>query len=119
MAIVPFRKAERARKRRTLDQAQIVRAALALLDEVGLDELTMRRLADRLGVKAASLYRHVHDKDELLALLADEISGEIPIVEPHGSWKNQLAEMARNARHGLLAHRDGARILALTAPFGP
>jgi AcrR family transcriptional regulator len=118
VTIVPYRDTRR-RKREPLNRAQVVRAALALLDEVGLDELTMRRLADRLGVKAASLYRHVHDKDELLALLADEISGEIPIVEPHGGWKNQLAEMARNTRHGLLAHRDGARILALTAPFGP
>jgi TetR/AcrR family tetracycline transcriptional repressor len=78
MSIVPLRKTERGRKRRALDQAQVVRAALTLLDEVGLDELTMRRLAGQLGVKAASLYRHVHNKNELLALLGDEISGEIP-----------------------------------------
>ena len=75
MAIVPFRKTHRHRKRQPLNQAQIVRAALVLLDEIGLDALTMRRLAEHLGVKAASLYRHVHNKDELLALLGDEISG--------------------------------------------
>ena len=75
MRIVPYRRAEHRRKRRTLDQQQVVKTALGLLDEVGLDELTMRRLADRLGVKAASLYRHVRDKDELLILLGDEISG--------------------------------------------
>src|SRR5262245_34029368 len=69
MSLVPFRTSDPRRKRRTLDQAQVVRAALALLDEVGLDELTMRRLAERLGVKAAALYRHVRGKDELLALL--------------------------------------------------
>jgi TetR/AcrR family tetracycline transcriptional repressor len=97
----------------------VVRAALALLDEVGLDELTMRRLAERLGVKAASLYRHVRDKDELLALLGDEISAEIPLVEPRGTWKEQLALAARNVRKGLLAHRDAARVLAATAPVGP
>jgi TetR/AcrR family transcriptional regulator, tetracycline repressor protein len=118
MTLVPFRKTER-RKRRPLDQAQIVRAALALLDEVGLDELTMRRLAERLDVKAASLYRHVHNKDELLALLGDEISAEIPFAKETGSWQSQLTEMAWNVRRGLLAHRDAARVLANTPPVGP
>ena len=119
MTLVPFRKTERRRKRQPLDQAQIVRAALELLDEVGLDELTMRRLADRLGVKAAALYRHVHNKDELLALLGDEISAEIPFASEAGSWQSQLSEMAWNVRRGLLAHRDAARVLANTPPVGP
>jgi TetR/AcrR family transcriptional regulator, tetracycline repressor protein len=119
MRIVPYKRAERRRKRRVLDQPQVVRAALTLLDEVGLDELTMRRLADRLGVKAASLYRHVRDKDELLILLGDEISGEIPLPHGSGEWKEQLTEIAWNVRRGLLAHRDAARLLAITPPFGP
>jgi AcrR family transcriptional regulator len=119
MSIVPFRKADRRHKRRPLDQAQVVQAALALLDEVGLDELTMRRLAQQLGVKAASLYRHVHNKDELLALLGDEISGEIPAPSGTGSWQEQLTEIAWNVRRGLLAHRDAARVLANSPPVGP
>jgi len=90
-----------------------------LLDEVGIDELTMRRLAGRLGVKAASLYRHVKDKNELLVLLGDEISGEIPLVTPAGTWRDQLTEIAWNVRRGLGAHRDAARLLAITPPFGP
>src|SRR5579872_4152407 len=119
MSIVPFRTREPRRKRRTLDQAQVVQAALALLDEVGLDELTMRRLAERLGVKAASLYRHVRNKEELLALLGDEISAEIPLPRGSGPWQDQLTEMAWNVRRGLLAHRDAARVLASTPPAGP
>lgn len=119
MSFVPYREPRRSRDREPLDRAQVVRAAMALLDEVGLDELTMRRLADKLGVKAASLYRHVHNKEDLLALLADEISGEIPTIAPRGSWKEQLTQMAHYARRGLLAHRDAARLLASTAPFGP
>src|SRR5215471_13622158 len=99
MKMVPFRKAER-RKQRTLDQGQVVRAALVLLDEVGLDELTMRRLAERLGVKAASLYRHVRNKDELLALLGDEISAEIPLPRSSGTWREQLTQSAWNVRKG-------------------
>jgi len=119
MSIVPYRKPESRPKRRPLDQRQVVRAALALLDEVGLDELTMRRLAERLGVKAASLYRHVRNKNELLVLLGDEISGDIPLVRPSGPWRDQLMEMARNVRSGLLAHRDAARLLAVTPPMRP
>ena len=94
MSRVPFYKGRAREKRRTLDQARVVRAALALLDEAGLDELTMRRLADRLGVKAASLYRHVRNKDELLALLGDEISAEIPLPPASGGWQQQLTESA-------------------------
>jgi len=119
MRIVPYRKPVQKVKRRTLDQAQIVRAALELLDEVGLDELTMRRVAERLDVKAASLYRHVRDKQELLVLLGDEISSEIPPVASQGSWRSQLTQMARNVRSVFAAHRDTARLLAETPPMGP
>jgi AcrR family transcriptional regulator len=83
MAFVPYRD-PRATRRAQLDRAQVVRAALALVDEVGLDGLTMRRLAERLGIQAASLYKHVKDKDELLVLLADEISAGSPIRRPAG-----------------------------------
>jgi AcrR family transcriptional regulator len=118
MSLVPYRKSER-RKRKPLDPPQIVRAALDLLDDVGLDALTMRRLAERLGVKAASLYRHVRNKDELLVLLGDEISGEIPLPGETGPWQARLNAIAWNVRRGLLAHRDAARVLANSPPVGP
>jgi AcrR family transcriptional regulator len=89
------------------------------MDEVGVDGLTMRRLADRLGVTAASLYRHVRDKDELLVLLADEISGEVPLVAEEVPWQQALLDMAHGYRRVLLAHRDAARVLAATPPAGP
>ncbi|HEY6105311.1 MAG TPA: TetR/AcrR family transcriptional regulator C-terminal domain-containing protein [Anaeromyxobacteraceae bacterium] len=118
MSIVPYRD-PRARRRRPLDREQVVRASLLLLDEVGLDAFTMRRLAERLGVKAASLYRHVRDKEELLVLLADEICGAIPTAVLDGPWEERLLAMGRNYRRALLARRDAARVLAGTAPFGP
>ena len=118
MGIVAYRKAEIRRPRPHLDQAQVVRAGLALLDEVGFDDLTMRRLAERLGVKAASLYRHVRNKEELLILLGDEISGEIPPLPAAGTWRSQLTEMACHVRRVLLAHRDAARVLVMTPPVG-
>jgi TetR/AcrR family tetracycline transcriptional repressor len=119
MSLVPYRDTRRKRERQPLDREQVVRAALELLDEVGLDGLTMRSLADRLGVQAASLYRHVRDKEDLLALLADEISGEISIEEDGRPWQEQLVDAAWRVRRGLLVHRDAARLLASTRPAGP
>jgi TetR/AcrR family tetracycline transcriptional repressor len=119
LSIVPYREAKTRPRRRTLDRPQVVRAALTLLDEVGLEALTMRRLSAALGIQAASLYRHVKDKDELLQLLADEIAGEIPIARSSAKWRDSLKEEARNARKGLLGHRDAAQLLANTMPFGP
>src|SRR5260370_41392751 len=111
LSFVPYRESQRQKK---LDRAQVVRAALALLDEVGLDDLTMRRLAERLGIKAASLYRHVRDKNELLAMLGDAISAEIPLPSQELPWREALARAARDYRRALLAHRDGARVLVAT-----
>src|SRR5438876_8221992 len=92
-----------------LDQSQIVRAALGLLDEVGFDGLTMRNLAKKLGIKAASLYWHVSGKQELLSLLAEEICA--PMDEPDRTqpWRAQLETLANEFRRVLLAHRDAAR----------
>src|SRR5262249_58826466 len=104
---------------RAVEQAGAVRAALRLPVEVGFDALTGRRRAARLGVKPAPLSRHIRDKGELLVLLADEISGEIPLPSTSGSWRDRFVEAAWNVRRGLRAHRDGARVLASTAPFGP
>lgn len=119
MSVVPYRDTQPTRARPALDREQIVRAALALLDEVSLDALTMRLLAERLGVKAASLYRHVRDKQELLVLLADEITAEIPIADDGRPWRERLVDLAWSVRRGLLAHRDAARLIASLPPAGP
>jgi len=97
----------------------VVRAALDLMDAVGVDGLTMRRLADQLGVTAASLYRHVRDKDDLLVLLADEITAQVPLVRTDIDWQSALLEAARALRRVLLTHRDAARLLASLPPGGP
>ncbi len=102
-----------------LDRGQVVRAALALLDEVGLDGLSMRRLADRLAIKAASLYWYMRDKEELLGLLADAISGEVHAPDTDMPWRARLEALLWEYRRVLRAHRDAARILAGTVPAGP
>ena len=111
---------DRGSKRQPLDRDRVVRVALELLDEVGLEGLSMRRLADRLGIKAASVYWHVRDKEELLDLVFDRVIGEIEVPEPEPSrWRGQVAEVARDIRRVTNRHRDIARVQLGRFPIGP
>jgi TetR/AcrR family tetracycline transcriptional repressor len=96
--------------------------SVSRLDEVGLDGLSMRKLADTLGIKAPTLYWHFADKKALLdALSAEMTAAAMAPVEhpaPGQSWSGWLADRARAFRRGLLAHRDGARLHAGTVPRG-
>jgi len=120
MKIKPFNVSKPKHIEPALDQGQIVQAAIDLLDEVGFDGLTMRNLAKKLGVQAASLYWHVRNKQDLLSLLAEEICA--PMREPDRTlpWQKQLEEMANEFRRVLLVHRDAAQVLASSGgPSGP
>lgn len=108
-----------------MDRAVIVRAALELLDEVGLDKLSTRRLAERLGVQSPALYWHFRDKPELLDLMAQELlrpampQAAVPLDgDLRAAWREQALVMARERRRLLLSRRDGARLIAGTRP-GP
>jgi TetR/AcrR family tetracycline transcriptional repressor len=99
---------------------RIVAAALELLDETGLDGLALRRLAERLGIRAPTLYWHVRDKRELLDLLAGAILEEALASwrEPQAGqpWWEWLAARARVTRTALLAHRDSALVVSGNRP---
>jgi TetR/AcrR family transcriptional regulator, tetracycline repressor protein len=118
-AVPPADAADAAPVRVRLSRAAVVDAALDLLDDVGLDGLTTRRLADRLGVKSASLYYHVRDKGQLLDLIAERIAAEIEIPDPALPWRTRLDTMLTSLRQVLLAHRDSAVIMAERTPRGP
>lgn len=90
------------------DRESVARAALYLLDEVGLADLSMRRIAARLDVQPSALYWHFSSKQELLAELADRITAGIP-ASPAG-----VLTTARTIRDALFAHRDGAELVLST-----
>jgi TetR/AcrR family tetracycline transcriptional repressor len=102
-----------------LDQARTVETALALLDDSGLDALTMRRLADAMGVQAGALYRYFHTKDDLLTAMAERMVADISAQADGADWSDRLSGLARALRRALLAHRDGARVFAGTHSTGP
>jgi TetR/AcrR family transcriptional regulator, tetracycline repressor protein len=103
---------------------EVVEEALKLLNEVGLDGVTTRRLAQRLGVESATLYWHFQNKTALLSAMSSMVLARHfrhPI--PEGSveagtddWRHWLAENARSFRNALLAYRDGARLHAGSTP---
>ncbi|MDO9224152.1 MAG: TetR/AcrR family transcriptional regulator C-terminal domain-containing protein [Caulobacter sp.] len=105
-----------------LTRADIVSAALALLDEVGLDGLSTRRLAERLGVRGPSLYWHVKTMAELRDHMAEailaEAMGRADAASFDGGWREWLAAGARGYRRAALSRRDGARLLSMARPTG-
>ena len=101
-----------------IDIDRIVKAALELLDQVGLTGLSMRHVAERLGIQAGTLYWYIRDKQELLSLLAEAICTEIQPPDPTAPWRTRLELLMREYRRVLLAHRDAAHVLAATLPAG-
>lgn len=102
-----------------LDRKEIVDAALALLNEVGMDKLSTRALAARLGVAQPALYWHFRNKDALLdALNAEVIARYHPHRMPNASdtWDSFTRSTARSFRRAMLSVRDGARLNAGTRP---
>lgn len=101
--------------------------AFQVIEREGLDSLTMRKLADELGIQAASLYWHVKDKLDLVDLLAEALfAGFAPeewadgVADPEeDDWRAQLSHFAHAFRRYLLSRRDAARILASKFLVGP
>jgi TetR/AcrR family transcriptional regulator, tetracycline repressor protein len=101
---------------RELRRAEIVRAGLELLEQGGLETLSLRRVAQALGMHAPGLYWYIEDKQELIDLLAkaildEALAGEVGPAEGEG-WEPWLTEVAVRIRRVLLAHHDGARVVA-------
>ncbi|MEV4067335.1 TetR/AcrR family transcriptional regulator C-terminal domain-containing protein [Nonomuraea dietziae] len=117
----PWRKTRRARPvKPQLTQELIVQTGLRIVDQEGLDALSMRRVAQELDTGPASLYAHVANKDELLELIYERVLEEIELPAPEpGRWAEQLRE-AVFAQHAVFSrHADVARVSLANIPTGP
>jgi TetR/AcrR family tetracycline transcriptional repressor len=95
----------RTRPRGSLSREEIIQEALALLDEHGPGALSMRRLADRLGVAPNALYYRVRGKADLIDGLIDQVYAGLTIKpDPTGDWTQQLTTLSQQIRDHLLAH---------------
>jgi AcrR family transcriptional regulator len=106
--------------RPSLSGEQIVAKAMELTDRDGLGGLSMRRLADELGITAMSLYGYVPSKAELLDVMSDRVYGEITSRgEPAAPWQTRLAALARQHWALLLSHPWLLQIAASRPLLGP
>jgi AcrR family transcriptional regulator len=107
-------------RRRQLTRQRVVAAALAVIAEHGVQALTMRALAARLGVVPGALYRHVRNKQQLHDLLLDGVLAEVDVrLDPSLGWTEQLKVLAHRLRRVLEQHPGVAGILKTRDPLGP
>jgi len=106
-------------------RADVVSAAHRVLDEYGLGDLTMRRLATELDVRPSALYHHFPGKQALLAAVADRILGRTPLLPADAplpaddeDWQVRLRLAANRLRDSLLSCRDGAEVVATVQAYG-
>src|SRR5512144_739658 len=93
----------RKQSRKPLSRERVLRAAMKLVDEGGLDALTMRKLAQQLGVEAMSLYNHVENRDDIVDGMIELVAGEI---EPAAGadWRTALRGTALSTHEALMRH---------------
>jgi AcrR family transcriptional regulator len=102
-------------RRAPLDRKRVADTALRLLNEVGLDGLTLRAIAKELDVKAPALYWHFKDKQALLDEMATEMYRRMvagAVLDPADSWQERLLRTSRGLRAALLGYRDGAKVFS-------
>lgn len=101
------------RPRAGLSRDRVLATALALVDDEGVDALSMRRLGRELGVEAMSLYSYVENKQDLIEGVVEQVFREMPLVEPGpGAWPDRLRQHAATFRDVLLRHPNAVRLVA-------
>ena len=100
-----------------IEPEAVVRAGLEILDEEGLDGITLRKIASRLGVQAPALYWHFRDKSDIIDDMAQAIlkeGGIEDLVAPsdNSAWAVWLTQTAHTLHRAMLSHREGGRIVA-------
>src|SRR5919107_839825 len=106
-------------KRPRLDRDQVLRGAVAVADRGGLPALTIRSLADELGVKPMTVYSYVKSKEEILDGIVDIVFAEIELPTVGGDWRTELTRPARSAREVLRRHPWAIPLLESRTSPGP
>jgi AcrR family transcriptional regulator len=108
-----------AQPRAPLNTDRVLRAAVALADEAGVESLSMRRLAKELGVEAMSLYNHVANKGALLDGMVDIVFGEIEVPATDVDWRTAMRRRAISGREALSRHPWAIGLMESRAVPGP
>jgi AcrR family transcriptional regulator len=100
-----------AGRRTPLSRDRVLRAAVALADDAGIDAVSMRKLSQELGVVPMALYKHVANKEELLDGMVDVIVDEIDPPDTGSGWKTAVRQRILSARQALLRHPWASRVI--------
>ena len=109
----------RPEPRARLSRERVMRAAITLADEDGIDSLTMRKLGERVGVEAMSLYNHVANKVDLLDGMIDGIFAEVRVPSGDIDWQSAMRERAMSMREVLARHRWAIGLMESRSAPGP
>jgi AcrR family transcriptional regulator len=102
-----------------LTRERVLRSAVAHADAVGLEALTMRTLAEMLGVAPMALYRHVANKDDLIDAMVDVVFMEIGVPAGGGDWRTSMRRRAIAVREALARHRWAVGLMESRRNPGP
>jgi AcrR family transcriptional regulator len=101
---MPKQVTDTPRERAPLSRERVLRGAVAVADAGGIESLTIRSLAQQLGVKPMSVYHHVANKEEILDGIVDIVFSEIDLPSAGGDWHAELSRRAHSARQVLKRH---------------
>jgi AcrR family transcriptional regulator len=113
------RRVPKARSRTPLSRERVLRAAIALADEGGIEAISMRRLGRELRVEAMSLYRHVASKDDILDGIADLVTSEFEVPSGAADWKTAIRRSVVSAHEALLRHPWASSVIESRLNSGP
>jgi AcrR family transcriptional regulator len=102
-----------AEARFPLSRERVLRAAIDLADESGIESLSMRKLGQALGVEAMSLYNHVANKEDILNGIVDMVASEFELPSPGADWKAGIRRTAMSAHDVLVRHPWAASLMLL------
>jgi AcrR family transcriptional regulator len=109
----------RARPRVRLDKDRVLRAAIQLADKSGIESLTMRKLAKKLGVEAMTLYYYMANKDDIVNGILELVIGEIEVPAEGDDWRTSLRRSAISAHEVLLRHPWACSLMMSPVRIGP
>jgi AcrR family transcriptional regulator len=109
----------RATGRVPLNRERVLQGAMAVADRDGLGSLTIRSLAQELGVKPMSVYHYVTNKDQILDSIVDRVFDEIELPSPGGDWRIEMRRRAGSARQALSRHPWAIALLQSRVNPGP
>jgi AcrR family transcriptional regulator len=114
-----IRAVPKTRSRRRLSRERVLRAAITHADAGGIEALTMRTLAEELGVAPMALYRHIANKDDLVDAMVDVVFSEIDLPASTAGWKTGMRQRAISAREVLSRHRWAIGLMESRTNPGP